>query len=218
MLHARARTRVGLIGPGDGDLDGTDVCDRGAYELFFDCNNNNIHDLIDISNGTSSDCDSNSIPDECQNDADSDGTIDACEGCDNDPAKTTPGFCGCGSPEVDANNNGAVDCDTNGEAKALAKTAKRKARKVPYMKSTTAKKAKAAVKAAKEVVTFVQNNAGNFTLAAGKTDADLLKKAKQARKKVKKIKKEATTGSTSSLAAAKKAMKRAYKQFNKLFA
>ena len=206
----------GYSRPQDGDLNGTSVCDRGAVELIFDCNNNNVNDINDISAGTSADCDSNSIPDECQNDADSDGTIDACEDCDNDPDKTTPGFCGCGSPEVDANGNGVIDCDATSEVLALAKSARKKAKKIKYMQSNTKKKGNKAVKAAKEVVAFVQDNSGSFNLTSGTTDADLLKKAKQFRKAVKKLKKEALTGSQSDYDAAKKKMNRAYKKFKKL--
>jgi hypothetical protein len=35
-----------------------------------------------------------------QADADADGVGDACDGCPNDPAKTTPGLCGCGTPDI----------------------------------------------------------------------------------------------------------------------
>ena len=208
----------GYSRPQDGDLNGTSICDRGALELIFDCNNNGINDINDIATGTSADCDNNDVPDSCQNDADSDGTIDSCEECDNDPNKTNEDICPCGILEQDLNSNGAIDCEGTAEAKALAKTAKKKANKIKYMQSNTAKKAKAAIKAAKELVKYVQDNSGNYDLAAGKTEADLLKKAKQARKKVKKLKSEALTGSQSDYDAAKKAMKRAFKKFNKLFA
>ena len=46
---------------------------------IVDCNENLINDLDDINNGTSEDCDSNGIPDECQNDCDNDGVPDVCE-------------------------------------------------------------------------------------------------------------------------------------------
>jgi len=39
--------------------------DMGAYEYFPDCNNNGILDATDITNLTSTDCDNNLFPDEC---------------------------------------------------------------------------------------------------------------------------------------------------------
>ncbi len=51
-----------------------------------DCNNNGIEDSIDIALGTSQDCDSSGIPDECElagNDADADGILNACDNCPN---------------------------------------------------------------------------------------------------------------------------------------
>ena len=44
-------------------------------------------------------------------DADGDGTADAVDGCPNDPNKTAPGACGCGSADTDANGNGTADCN-----------------------------------------------------------------------------------------------------------
>jgi hypothetical protein len=75
-----------------------------------DCNHNGIPDNIDIQNGTSQDCDSNGVPDECQADSDGDGTIDACDGCPNDPNKIAPGQCGCGVPDTDTDGDGTPDC------------------------------------------------------------------------------------------------------------
>jgi hypothetical protein len=43
-------------------------------------------------------------------DADGDGTNDCTDACPADPGKTAPGACGCGVPDVDANNNGTADC------------------------------------------------------------------------------------------------------------
>lgn len=45
----------------------------------FDCNENGIEDAEDISNGTSQDCDLNTVPDECDPDCDNDGTPNACD-------------------------------------------------------------------------------------------------------------------------------------------
>jgi serine protease len=37
-------------------------------------------------------------------------TAPAVDSCPDDPNKTDPGVCGCGVPDVDANNNGIIDC------------------------------------------------------------------------------------------------------------
>jgi CSLREA domain-containing protein len=47
---------------------------------------------------------------ESPTDTDGDGTIDCNDGCPNDPAKTTPGACGCGNPDVDSDGDGVLDC------------------------------------------------------------------------------------------------------------
>ncbi|MCP4834230.1 MAG: hypothetical protein GY895_05635, partial [Phycisphaera sp.] len=49
------------------------------------------------------------LVDQCL-DSDSDGVIDCVDGCPDDPNKTDPGACGCGSPETDANGDGVPDC------------------------------------------------------------------------------------------------------------
>jgi hypothetical protein len=62
---------------------------------FNDCNNNGTPDNIDISSGTSQDCNSDNVPDECQiagNDCNNNGTLDSCELTGND-----------------CNNNGTLD-------------------------------------------------------------------------------------------------------------
>ena len=47
--------------------------------VFGDCNENGVDDLVDIQSGVSTDCDNDSIPDECQNDCDDNGISDGCE-------------------------------------------------------------------------------------------------------------------------------------------
>jgi len=42
------------------------LVDMGAYEYFPDCNSNGIIDFNDISGGTSPDCDTSGVPDECE--------------------------------------------------------------------------------------------------------------------------------------------------------
>ncbi len=44
-------------------------------------------------------------------DSDSDGTLDCNDGCPDDPGKTEPGLCGCGSSDADSDNDGTADCD-----------------------------------------------------------------------------------------------------------
>lgn len=46
-----------------------------------DCNSNGIDDAQDIADGTSEDCDTNGVPDECEADSDGDGVIDGCDVC-----------------------------------------------------------------------------------------------------------------------------------------
>lgn len=46
----------------------------------------------------------------CLGDADQDGLDGACEACPNDPAKTAPGVCGCGQPDIDADGDGVLNC------------------------------------------------------------------------------------------------------------
>ncbi len=45
-----------------------------------------------------------------QTDSDTDGTLDCADGCPNDPNKTEPGDCGCGTPDDDSDGDGTGDC------------------------------------------------------------------------------------------------------------
>jgi len=45
-----------------------------------------------------------------QADRDGDGTGDACDGCPDDPAKTAPALCGCGTSDADGDADGVADC------------------------------------------------------------------------------------------------------------
>ena len=84
-------------------------------DAIVDCNENGVADDVDISEGTSEDCDFNGQPDECQvfDDCDMDGTPDVCQ---------TEGDCdGDGIPDVcedlvDCNSNGIFDaCETDND-------------------------------------------------------------------------------------------------------
>ncbi len=63
---------------------------------------------ITILPGTA-DCNANGVPDENEADDDSDGVINACDGCPNDPNKIVPGNCGCGIAYTDADCDGVPD-------------------------------------------------------------------------------------------------------------
>jgi hypothetical protein len=80
-------------------------------DFFLDCNGNGVPDDEDIASGTSTDCNTNEVPDDCEEDSDGDGTIDDCDGCPSDPAKTDPGVCGCGIPDDDSDGDGVEDCN-----------------------------------------------------------------------------------------------------------
>lgn len=84
-----------------------------------DCNANGQGDALDLAFHVSSDCNADSVPDECQNDQDGDGAIDACDQCPADVSKTSQGVCGCNAPDIDANSNGIVDCNVTQELGAL---------------------------------------------------------------------------------------------------
>ncbi|UCG33219.1 MAG: right-handed parallel beta-helix repeat-containing protein [Phycisphaerales bacterium] len=90
-----ASDQRGLFRPVDGDGNGFDRCDIGAYEQQF------------------ADCNADGWPDEDGPDADGDGTFDACDACPQDANKTAPGQCGCGIPDSDADGDGVADCLDN---------------------------------------------------------------------------------------------------------
>ena len=47
----------------------------------------------------------------CEGDADGDGVDGNCgDACPNNVGKTDPGVCGCGSPDIDSDNDGTLDC------------------------------------------------------------------------------------------------------------
>jgi hypothetical protein len=76
---------------GDSGARGVPIVDMGAFEALGDCNQNGI-------------------PDETEPDLDEDGAIDDCEVCIEDPLKTDPGICGCGTADIDTDLDGIMDC------------------------------------------------------------------------------------------------------------
>ena len=103
--------------------------DRGAYEFNDDCNGNGVSDLQDVLSGFSSDCDGDTIPDECELDWDGDGVSDNCqiisgdgEDCNDnlllDAMELARGT------SVDRDQNGVIDdcdpdCNANGRPDIL---------------------------------------------------------------------------------------------------
>ncbi len=115
---------------------------RGTASLFGEPNPGcGVDEECSNNCATESDeCNGNLIPDSCDPDSDEDGITDECDLCpsgvntnsDNDPVldcndgcpldsnKIAPGTCGCGVPDVDANQNGVLDCnETEGECFGL---------------------------------------------------------------------------------------------------
>ena len=82
-----------------GALDQGDNTDAPAQDLDGDARPyNSVTDIgVDEYNPTTSD-------------SDADGTPDNSDDCPDDPAKTEPGTCGCGTPDSDSNNDGTIDC------------------------------------------------------------------------------------------------------------
>ncbi|MGE4618647.1 MAG: HYR domain-containing protein [Planctomycetota bacterium] len=115
------------------DINGNVSFSAGIVTVLIDspdCNGNNNPDVCDISTGTSTDCNLDGIPDDCQPDCDGDGIPNSCEieqgsafDCDEDGM---PDGCEISSgTEVDCDSDGIIDgceissgtendCDLNG--------------------------------------------------------------------------------------------------------
>ncbi len=85
---------------GDDDL-GTNSGSAHAFQVGGgDCNKNSISDACDIANGTSTDCNGDGIPDDCESDSDGDGVIDDCDPCPLDNPDDTDGDGVCDADDV----------------------------------------------------------------------------------------------------------------------
>jgi hypothetical protein len=81
----------------------------GVY-TFCDADN-----CPDDANPGQEDCNSDGEGDACEadwaeQDDDGDGECNGTDGCPNDPNKTDPGVCGCGTPDTDNDGDGAANC------------------------------------------------------------------------------------------------------------
>ena len=94
---------VDLDGDGDADvLSASQIDDKIAwYENYMnDCNDNGVNDIDDIASGTSTDCNADGVPDECQlggNDLDQNGVLDVCEYGATTYCSTSPNSVGSGA-------------------------------------------------------------------------------------------------------------------------
>lgn len=87
------------------------------------------------------------------------GAVEYVDECLGDPAKTTPGVCGCGVPDVDGNGNGVLDCLLNAELKVRIGVQKTNVAALTGKKGADQKALKATVKAgADEIVAYVGAN------------------------------------------------------------
>jgi Transglutaminase-like superfamily/Transglutaminase family len=102
----------------------SDLSTSIIIEAFADCNDNRVPDSDDITSGTSNDCNSDTVPDECQMDCNDNGILDDCDIKDNTSndcnANGIPDQCDIDSgTSLDENHNNAPDecdpdCNTNG--------------------------------------------------------------------------------------------------------
>ena len=105
----------------DSDDDGLgDACEP-VEQPIEDCNNNGVNDIDDLNDETSSDCNLNNIPDECESDLDGDGVTDECDECPGlddtlDTDGDTIGDCVDNCPDVA--NPDQLDTDGDGEGNA----------------------------------------------------------------------------------------------------
>ncbi len=85
---------------GDGIVDGVEVHTFGTSPLLADTDGDGSNDGEEVTLGS----------DPLHADTDGDGTIDGIDDCPLDPAKITPGSCGCGVMDIDSDGDGVADC------------------------------------------------------------------------------------------------------------
>ncbi|MCB0353909.1 MAG: DUF11 domain-containing protein, partial [Bdellovibrionales bacterium] len=119
---------TGTDGDGDGQVSGSDNCptvgNPGQEDSDGDGLGNACDNCPSVANGN-------------QANLDGDSAGDACETCPADPLKLAPGVCGCGVPDVDANQNGILDCNSTLELNSFLQALQKDIKK---LKSGGAKK------------------------------------------------------------------------------
>ena len=115
---------------GDGDINCVDNCPNNFNPQQIDTDGDAIGNACDncpsVSNHAQGDSDLDAVGDVCDNcptisnppqtDSDGDNVGDVCDGCPGDPAKTSPGACGCGVADTDTDGDGVADCNDNCDA------------------------------------------------------------------------------------------------------
>ena len=88
---------------------------NGEQDIYFlrlgepDCNGNGVADALDVADGTSDDCNTNGIPDECERDCNGNGRPDDC-----DIAAGTSEDCNLNGWPDECELGGTEDCNENG--------------------------------------------------------------------------------------------------------
>jgi hypothetical protein len=124
----KSRVVAGALPAGDykvGETGAPMVLSAVIYDPTQDADEDGVPDAIDncptAYNPDQTDDDADGVGDACDNcpthynpdqaDNDDDGHGDVCDLCPNDPLKTEPGICGCGTPDTDSDQDGTPDCN-----------------------------------------------------------------------------------------------------------
>lgn len=91
---------IGDDSDGDGVGDSCDACP--GFDDNVDSDGDGSADGCDLCQGN-----------DASDDTDADGTCNDLDGCPTDPAKTSPGLCGCGTSDVDSDGDNTPDCTDN---------------------------------------------------------------------------------------------------------
>ncbi len=105
------------------DCDGNRVPDECEPDLDDDTSIDSCDNCPLIANSDQADFDGDGVGDVCdscpndpnpdQENTDGDELGDTCDGCPQDPDKTEPGVCGCGTAEIDTDDDTVLDCEDN---------------------------------------------------------------------------------------------------------